>query len=83
MNKENSLVSVIIPTYNRANFLPTAILSVINQTYQNWELTIVNDGSTDNNKILINEFIKKIIIKTIKANQLLEIKAWKMSRENL
>jgi len=59
MNKENLLVSIIIPTYNRANLLPTAILSVINQTYQSWELIIVDDGSTDNTKQIVEEFIKK------------------------
>jgi len=59
MNKEDPLISVIIPTYNRANFLPNAILSVINQTYQNWELIIVDDGSTDNTKHIVEEFIKK------------------------
>jgi glycosyltransferase involved in cell wall biosynthesis len=59
MNKEDPLVSIIIPTYNRANLLPTAILSVINQNYQNWELIIVDDGSTNNTKQTVEEFIKK------------------------
>lgn len=55
----NSLVSVVIPTYNRANLLPNAINSVINQTFKNWELIIVDDGSIDNTKDVISEFIKK------------------------
>jgi glycosyltransferase involved in cell wall biosynthesis len=59
MNKEDPLISVIIPTYNRANLLTIAILSVINQTYKNWELIIVDDGSTDNTKQIVEEFIKK------------------------
>ncbi len=41
------LVSVIVPAYNQADFLPETIQSVLNQTYPNFELIIVNDASTD------------------------------------
>lgn len=44
------LLSVIIPAYNSDKFLPDAIMSVIDQTYKNWELIIIDDGSTDNTK---------------------------------
>src|SRR5437667_2770841 len=47
MAPDAPLVSVIIPTYNRAAYLPEAVESVFQQTYDNWELIIVDDGSTD------------------------------------
>lgn len=51
--------TIIIPTYNRASFLTKAIESVMNQTFQNWELLIIDDGSTDNTKEIIGDYISK------------------------
>ena len=52
-------VSVIIPTYNRANLVGRAIKSVLNQTYKDFELIIVDDSSTDNTKDVIRQFQEK------------------------
>jgi glycosyltransferase involved in cell wall biosynthesis len=49
------LVSVIMPTYNRAYIIRSAIQSVLDQTYKNWELIIIDDGSTDDTQKLIAE----------------------------
>ena len=48
MTKNNPLVSVILPTFNRAYCIERSIKSVINQTYQNWELVIIDNYSSDN-----------------------------------
>lgn len=52
-------ISVIIPAYNRADLLPRTIGSVLSQTFSDFELIIVDDGSTDNTKEVVEDFIAK------------------------
>jgi teichuronic acid biosynthesis glycosyltransferase TuaG len=52
----NPLVSVIMPVYNGERYLAAAIQSVLNQSYQQLELLIVNDGSTDGSEAIIRQF---------------------------
>lgn len=54
------LVSVIIPCYNQAHFLPTAIKSCIDQTYKNIEIIVVDDGSPDNVQTAVTPFKDRI-----------------------
>lgn len=51
------LVSIIIPNYNYAEYLESCIKSVLNQTYQNFEIIIIDDCSTDNSLQVINKFL--------------------------
>jgi len=53
---KDELITVIIPTYNRADKLKSTIKSVLNQTYSNFELIIVDDGSKDNTNEVIETF---------------------------
>ena len=52
-------ISVVIPTYNREKLLPKTLLSIISQSYSNWECIIVDDFSTDNTKKEIQKYINK------------------------
>jgi glycosyltransferase involved in cell wall biosynthesis len=56
MPNEAPLISIVMPTYNHSKFIGEAIHSIINQTYKNWELIIINNYSTDNTVDVINSF---------------------------
>ncbi|MGN1480071.1 MAG: glycosyltransferase [Acutalibacteraceae bacterium] len=56
---DNALVSVIIPAYNVAEYIPFCLDSIISQTYKNLEIICVNDGSTDSTLDIIKEYAEK------------------------
>lgn len=57
MDIYNDLVSIIIPTHNRADLIQDTLISVINQSYSKIELIVVNDHSIDNTDTVVNDFI--------------------------
>lgn len=54
--RKEELVSIIVPVYNAAEFLEETVQSVRNQTYEKWELLLVDDCSTDQSRSLIERF---------------------------
>lgn len=65
-NHRNYLISIIIPSYNRGRLIAETINSVLNQSYEKWELLIVDDGSKDNTDQVINSFLKDHRIRYVK-----------------
>ncbi|GGG53097.1 glycosyltransferase family 2 protein [Bizionia arctica] len=59
MDFKEPLISIIIPTFNRAHLIGETLDSVLAQTYQNWECLVVDDGSTDNTAELIKKYSLK------------------------
>ena len=53
------LVSIIMPVYNKELYMRKTLENICNQDFKNWELIIVDDGSTDNGKVIIEEYVKR------------------------
>ena len=66
MNPGNNLISVIIPFYNAEKYLEETIRSVLYQSYSNWELILINDGSTDASENIVHPFLSDPRIKYFK-----------------
>lgn len=56
---EASMISIVMPTWNRSHYLAESIDSVLRQTYKDWELLVIDDGSTDSTPVLMGHFTKK------------------------
>lgn len=59
VNSQDPLVSIIIPAYNRADLIGETLESFLAQTYKNWECIVVDDGSTDNTKEVVQKYVEK------------------------
>ena len=55
-------ISIVMPVYNGAKYLEAAIDSILNQSFKEWELIIINDGSTDNTEALIKNYTDERIV---------------------
>lgn len=50
------VVSIVLPVYNYGNYIGAAIESIVNQSFKRWELVVINDGSTDNSRNIVESF---------------------------
>ena len=67
LNKSNvnPLITVYVTNFNYANYIEQSIESVLVQTYKNFELIIIDDGSTDNSREIINRYIEETNVRVI------------------
>ena len=56
---EKELISIIVPIYNVEKYLRQCLDSILNQTYQNFECLLINDGSLDNSADICREYVSK------------------------
>lgn len=70
MSKENPLISIVIPNYNHGRFLKERINSVLNQTFQDFEIIILDDCSSDNSLEIVDSFKNHPKIKQVIINKL-------------
>ncbi len=67
--KEEKLLSIVIPSYNHEKYIGEAIQSVVNQKYTNWELIVVDDGSSDHSVEIIRKYVDSRIRLIVQENQ--------------
>ena len=68
-NLSSPLISVVIPTYNRCDLLAEALRSVVAQSYRNWELLVIDDGSTESVEATVKSFLDQRITYHRQMNQ--------------
>ncbi|QTR46425.1 glycosyltransferase [Thiothrix litoralis] len=74
INIDKPLVSVVIPTYNHAQYLGRALQSVFDQTYNNWEAIVVDNHSTDNTDEILSNFIDpRIVVLKVNNNGIIAV----------
>ncbi len=85
MKKEYLLVSIVIPTYNHSAYLGQAIDSVLNQDYQNIELIVLDDGSTDDTRAILERYKNCFFWETQKnmGQSATLNKGWSMSKGDI
>ena len=69
MTAEQALVTVVIPTYNRAKFIERGIKSVLRQSISNWRLLIVDDGSADHTQKVVSPYLLDSRIKYVRLRK--------------
>ena len=69
MSMVEPLVSIIIPVYNASNYLNVTIKTVLDQTYENWELILIDDASTDKSVEIISKYLSNKKIKLLRNNR--------------
>lgn len=62
---ENKKISIIVPVYNNEKYIDKCVESVLCQTYENWELILINDGSTDNSLSMCEKYKKDCRVKVV------------------
>ena len=67
------MISIVIPTYNRAHQICEALDSILSQSYEQWECIIVDDHSTDSSQTLVMTYLSIQKINELKAHRALEI----------
>lgn len=70
---ENQTFSIIVPVYNVEQYLENCINSVLNQSYRNFQLILVDDGSKDSSGEICDRFAQKIVVSRLCINRTQEL----------